>query len=58
MRSGAPDSIVFDEALKTLITSCPAAEIDNRYGADDKFPIDEPDEWGDLKTFGEAARAT
>ena len=58
VRPGTPDSIVFDEALKALVTSCRAAELDSRYSAYDKFPIDEPDEWGDLKTFGEAARAT
>ena len=54
MRPGTPDSIVFDEALKALITSWGAAVIDTCCGADDKFPIDETDEWGDLKAFGEA----
>jgi hypothetical protein len=32
-----------------------AAEIDLAYAAYDDHPLDEPDEWGDLAAFREAA---
>lgn len=31
------------------------AEIDAAYAAYDEHPLDEPDEWGDLASFHEAA---
>ena len=33
------------------------AETDAAYAAYDEHPIDEPDEWGDLASFLETARA-
>ena len=35
-----------------------AAEIDERYAAYDEHPLDEPDEWGDLASFSEAASSS
>ncbi len=35
-----------------------AAEIDAAYAAYDAHPLDEPDEWGDLASFREAAGAS
>jgi len=35
--------------------SARATEIDASYGAYDEHPLDEPDEWGDLASFREAA---
>jgi len=32
-----------------------ASEIDAAYGAYDRIPIQEPDEWGDLASFSSAA---
>ena len=32
-----------------------SAEIDSAYAAYDEHPLDEPDEWGDLASFHEAA---
>ena len=34
------------------------AEIDATYVAYDLHPLDEPDAWGDLASFGEAAFAS
>ncbi len=35
-----------------------AAEIEAAYAAYDTHPLDEPDEWGDLASFGSAAGAS
>ncbi len=35
-----------------------AAELDASYAAYDEHPIDEPDDWGDLASFHEAAQAS
>jgi hypothetical protein len=53
---GVPDSVLLDEALRALLASHRAAEIDAAYvAAYDAHPIDEPDEWGDLASFRAAA---
>ena len=57
-RPGATDAAVVDEALRALLASHRSAEIDAAYAAYDDHPIDEPDEWGDLATFRDAAGAT
>lgn len=44
-----------DEALEALIRGHRASEIDASYAAYDVHPVDEPDEWGDLLSFREAA---
>jgi hypothetical protein len=55
-RAGATDAELIDEALAALLARYRAAEIDAVYAeAYEAHPIDEPDEWGDLRSFREAA---
>ena len=57
--AGRSDAEMIDEALRALLARNRAAEIDAAYAAAyDAHPIDEPDEWGDLASFREAAAAT
>lgn len=45
-----------DEALAALLARYRSADIDSSYAvAYDEHPLDEPDEWGDLASFREAA---
>lgn len=44
-----------DEALRALLSAHRNAEINAAYAAYDEHPLDEPDEWGDLASFREAA---
>ena len=55
VRAGATDAALIDEALKALLARHRAAELDASYAAYDVHPLDEPDEWGDLASFREAA---
>lgn len=54
----ATDAALFDEALNALLARHRAVEIDATYAAYDENPLDEPDEWGDLQSFREAAGAS
>lgn len=55
LRPGANDAALVDEALRALLARHRAAEIDSTYGAYDRHPLEEPDEWGDLASFRQAA---
>lgn len=55
LRSGTTDAVMIDEALAALIARHRAVEVDESYAAYDSHPLDEPDEWGDLASFREAA---
>jgi hypothetical protein len=55
LRAGATDAALLDEAFEALISRYRAAEIDASYSAYDDHPLDEPDEWGDLAAFLDAA---
>lgn len=55
LRSDLNDAALLDEALGALLAQHRAAEIDRGYAAYDDHPLDEPDEWGDLASFREAA---
>jgi hypothetical protein len=55
---GKPDSVLIDEAFGALLTRHRAAEVDASYAAYDEHPLEEPDEWGDLASFREAASAS
>ncbi len=55
VRAGLNDAALFDAALGALVRSSRAAEIDAAYAAYDDHPMDEPDEWGDLASFRDAA---
>jgi hypothetical protein len=57
-RSGTTDARLIDEALGALLARHRAAEVDAAYAAYDKHPLDEPDAWGDLASFREAAAAS
>ncbi len=57
-RSGVTDAALLDEALGALLARHRAAEMDASYAAYDEHPLDEPDEWGDLASFREAAAAS
>jgi hypothetical protein len=58
LRANTTDAVLLDEALRALLLSHRAAEIDSAYEAYDQHPINEPDEWGDLESFRTAAAAT
>lgn len=50
---------VTDAALiEALLVRHRAAELDASYAAYDAHPLDEPDEWGDLASFRQAAAAS
>lgn len=57
-RSGVSDAALMDEALAALLARQRSAEIDAAYAAYDRHPLDEPDAWGDLASFREAAGAS
>jgi hypothetical protein len=52
---GKPDSTLLDEAFEALLARHRAAEADAAYKAYDDHPLGEPDAWGDLASFREAA---
>jgi Arc/MetJ family transcription regulator len=56
--SDVTDATLVDEALKALLARHRAAEVDASYAAYDQHPLDEPDAWGDLASFREAAAAS
>ena len=58
LRTGMTDAALVDEALKALLERHRSAEIDASYAAYDEYPIDGPDEWGNLATFRQAAAAS
>jgi antitoxin MazE5 len=58
LRSELADAALLDEALAALLARYRAAEFDVAYTAYDEHPLDEPDEWGDLASFREAAAAS
>ena len=58
LRAGLSDAALLDQALTALIARHRAAEIDSSYASYDEHPMSEPDEWGDLASFREAAGAS
>lgn len=58
VRSGITDAALVDAALEALLSRHRAAEVEASYAAYDEHPIDEPDAWGDLASFREAAAAS
>jgi len=57
LRSNLTDSALLDEALKALVARHRETEIDAQYVVYDEHPLGQPDEWGDLGSFHEAAAA-
>lgn len=58
LHAGETDAALLDDALRALLTSHRAAELDAAYAVYDEHPLDEADEWGDLASFRRAAGAT
>ncbi len=58
LRAGITNAALIDAALEAFVASHRAAEVDATYRAYDDHPLDEPDEWGDLAAFREAAAAS
>jgi antitoxin MazE5 len=56
--SPATDAALLDEALRALLDRRRAAELDASYAAYEEHPLQEPDEWGDLASFREAAASS
>ena len=54
-RAHSTDAALIDAALEALLARHRAAELDASYAAYDEHPLDEPDEWGDLASFRNAA---
>lgn len=52
------DAAVLDQALAALLDRHRAVEIDAAYASYDEHPLEEPDAWGDLASFREAAAAS
>lgn len=52
------DAALLDQALAALLDRHRSAEIDAAYAAYDVHPLHEPDVWGDLASFREAAAAS
>ena len=58
LKIGSTDAALLDEALTALLASHRASKIDAAYAAYDRHPLQEPDAWGDLAAFREAASRT
>jgi hypothetical protein len=58
LRATSTDAALIDEALAALLARHRAADIDAAYTAYDEHPLEEPDAWGDLASFREAAAAS
>ena len=58
LKVGSTDAALLDAALTALLARHRAGEIDATYAAYDEHPLDEPDAWGNLATFREAAAKT
>lgn len=51
----ATDAVLLDSALAALLGRHRAGEVDASYVAYEEHPLGEPDAWGDLASFREAA---
>ena len=58
LRSQSNDATLLDEALRSLVARNRSKEIDASYGAYDEFPVDNPDDWGNLAEFRSAAASS
>ena len=58
LRSGLTDAALVDEALGALLAVNRAVALDASYAAYDDHPLEEPDAWGDLASFRDAAAAS
>jgi hypothetical protein len=58
VRSDLNDAALLDAALEALLRVHRTADVDAGYAAYDALPLDDPDEWGDLASFRDAAAAS
>lgn len=58
LRPSITDAALIDAALEALLAGHRAAVVDASYAAYDEHPLNEPDEWGDLASFRQAAAAS
>ena len=58
LRDHTTDAALIDEALEALLARHRAAELNTQYRAYDERPLSEPDDWGDLASFRDAAGAS
>ncbi len=58
VRSELNDAALLDEALAALLARHRGRAIDAAYAAYDEHPLEEPDEWGDVASFREAAASS
>lgn len=58
LRTSSTDAALLDEALESFLAHHRAGEVDAAYAAYEEHPLEEPDEWGDLAAFREAAAAS
>jgi hypothetical protein len=57
LRVGTPDASLIDQALTELVRAHRRTEIDTHYeAAYREHPASEPDEWGDLESWADAAQ--
>lgn len=58
LRAGVNDATLLDEALTAFLRRHRSVEIDAAYAAYDRHPFEEPDDWGDLASFRDAAASS
>jgi hypothetical protein len=58
LREDSTDAALIDEALEALLARQRAAELNAEYRVYEAHPLSEPDDWGDLAAFREAAGAS
>lgn len=58
LRVGTTDASMVEQALRALLAAHRDAEVDAAYAAYDQHPLDEPDDWGDLESWRQAAGAS
>lgn len=52
------DATLLDAALRAFLARHRRAEIDAAYDVYDAHPLSEPDDWGDLESFHDAAASS
>ena len=58
LRTVTTDAALVDEALAALLTRHRSAEVAASYATYDKYPLHEPDAWGNFAVFRRAVAAS
>lgn len=56
--AGTTDAALVDEALRVFLARHRSAQVDASYAAYDEHPNTQPDAWGDLASWRQAAAAS